>query len=611
MRSARHVRMVVAGWVAAGLLGVLVLVDWPLVVGVGTKMQSGGDAGSFIWGFWWVRHALETGQDPLSTTMIFAPVGTPLALHTGMPGLAVASIPLQWLFGTTTAYNLVLLAAPPLGAAATYHLARDLGQPPASAFVAGVAFGFAPALIDRIAIEHLNLGMVVWLPLSLLALRRALARPGPWRAAALGAVAAAALYSDLTVAFMVALLLAGSLFRHAWCNRDRRLRAAAAVRILRLWPAAAIAALLAAPLLVAVGRVLATGDYLVVPGLGGATVFSADLASFLLPSPRHRWLGARVADLYLPLQGRPNDGVATLGFAILALAAVGLWSGRTRSAVRWSALMALAGVALAVGPQLHWAGWTFVPLGVGDSSAGPVSALLPFTWLRAVPFLSALRSPVRFVAIAALGLALLAGFGFARLTQSRSARAAVAAAVCTALVIGLESATAHSLLVPSTPPSVYAAVAADPGRFVVVNVPLGFRTGLETLGISRSGPLAWAPRHGRPVAAGFGSRTAGWRLDALGEIPLYRDLITLQGSDPNLGPNPGPDPRAGLVIPVPDPAEGRRSALDLDARYVVVDGAYPAVDAYLAEVGYLPAGRDGDVVLHVLDAAGQAAEGGG
>lgn len=87
-------------------------------------------------------------------------------------------------------------------------------------------------------------------------------------------------------------------------------------------------------------------------------------------------------------------------------------------------------------------------------------------------------------------------------------------------------------------------------------------------------PLAWAATHGHPRwAVGFGARTAPWRLDALATTPLYRDLLTLQ------------DPAPALAAPAPDPAKGRCSALDLGARYVVVGGAYPGVDDYLAKVG--------------------------
>jgi len=167
----------------AGYLGVLLVVAWPVVSGLTSRMQGLGDGGGMIWGFWWMRHALETGQWPFTTTMMLAPVGTPLAFHTWMPLVALVSVPVQWAVGPTVAHNLALLAAPVAAALACRALARALGQPPAGAFVAGLAFGFAPALVDRLAMEHLNVGMTFWLPLTALALRAALA-PGRGRVAA-------------------------------------------------------------------------------------------------------------------------------------------------------------------------------------------------------------------------------------------------------------------------------------------------------------------------------------------------------------------------------------------------------------------------------------------
>lgn len=580
-----------AWWALAGYLAVLVVVAWPLVTGLGSRMQGLGDAGSFIWGFWWLREALASGQNPFVTDMIFAPVGTPLAFHTGMPLVAAASIPLQWLTGTVVAYHLIVLATPVCSAMAAYALARDLRQPPAAAFVAGAAFGFAPALVDRLAIEHLNLAVVAWLPLGVLALRRALDRPTAVRAAALGAVLAVALWTDLTV--LVFTLLAVAAYLAGWVWRRARTNRTWLARLVRLWPAVPVAVVLAAPLLVAMARVMLAGEYPEVPGLGGSTSYSADVVSFALPSTRHRWLGALVTPAYAVLQGRPLDGAATLSVIALALSAVGLWAGRARPVVRWAALLALAGIALALGPQLHVLGRTVAPLGLGSADEGPISPLLPFSWIQVVPVLEGLRSPVRFLSLTALGLALVAGAGFARLTAGRSRGATAAAAVLVAALIAVESASAFSTMTSSNRPEVYDVIARDTGDSLVVNVPLGFRSGVGNVGWQEGPPLVWATHHGHPVAVGFGARTPVPRLDALAGQPLYRDLVALQ----TLSANP-----AGAAAA--DPAAGRANALALGARYVVVSGAEPQVDAYLAAMGYVPAGRDGAVALYVLEEAG-------
>lgn len=586
---ARDGRPGAAWWALTGYLAVLAVVAWPLVTGLRSTMQGLGDAGSFMWGFWWLREALATGQNPFVTDMMFAPVGTPLAFHTGMPLIAAASIPLQALTGTVVAYHLIVLATPVCSAMAAYALARDLRQPPAAAFVAGATFGFAPALIDRLAIEHLNLAVVAWLPLGLLALRRALDHPSATRAALLGVVLAGALWTDLTVLVFTVLVVAAYLAGWVW--RRWRMRQAWGADVLRLWPAVLVAGALAAPLLIAMARVMLAGEYPEVPGLGGSTSYSADVASFALPSPRHRWLGALVTPAYAVLQGRPLDGAATLSVVAVALSVAGLWAARARPVVRWAALLSLAGMALALGPQLHAFGRTAAPLGLGTADEGPISALLPFSWIQVVPVLEGLRSPVRFLTLTALGLALLAGFGFARLTAARPRGATVAAAVLVATLIAAESASSFPTLTSSHRPKVYDVIAADPSDALVVNVPLGFRSGVGNVGRQEGPPLVWATHHGHPVAVGFGARTPVPRLEALADQPLYRDLLALQTLSA--------DPAARA-----DPVAGRANALAIGARYVVVSGAEPQVEAFLAAVGYIPIERDGSVAVYVLEEAG-------
>jgi hypothetical protein len=569
-----------AAWRAAalallGYVAVLTVVAWPLVSGLTTRMQGLGDGGGMIWGFWWLRESLATGQWPFATTAMLAPVGTPLAFHTGAPLLALLSIPIQWVAGPVVAHNLMLLAAPLASALACYGLARSLRQPRVAAFVAGLAFGFAPAVIDRLAMEHLNVGFTAWLPLTLLALRWALApRRGRLAAVAPGLVLAGALWTDLTILVFSGLVAAAYLAGVLWQRRGGLADVAGA-----LLPGAVTAVVLAAPLLAVMARVVLAGEYPETPGSGGAGRYSADLVSFLLPSPHHAWFADAVAGTYERIDGRPQDGAATLGLSILLLAAVGLGAAWRRPAARWAALLVAAGLALAVGPALWVLGRPIAPLDVGAD--GPVSPLLPFTWIQSVPLLEGLRSPVRFVTLAALGLALLAGFAVARLTGPR----ALAAALAMAALVAVESASSFWTLVPARMPDVYEIVADDPGDGLVVDVPLGFRSGFHTIGDQQGPAMVWATRHGHPIATGVGARTLTSRLEALAAIPLYRDLLALQD-----------DPAAPA-----DPVAGRRSAEELDARWVTVTGRRPAVDDYLAAIGYQPVATDGDTRLHRLD----------
>ena len=577
------------GWrlnlaVLAGYTAVFTWVFWPLARNLTTQFQGGGDAGSFIWGFWWVRDSLVHLQYPFSTTDIFAPVGTPLAFHTLMPLLGVVTVPLQWLFGPVVTYNLVTASALVLAGYAMFLLARDVGLPSMSAFVAGLSYAFFPPLVDRLAIEHLNLAFTVWLPLSLLGLRAAL-RPGDRRRSAiwLGLAVTGVLYTDLTLTVFVVLLLAAYVAGWVWVRRGDRM---AVVQDLaqRTWRGLALFVVLASPYLAAMIRAARSADGPTVAGLGGAREYSANVASFLVPTSRHRFVGARSEGFYERIQGLPFDGTAYLGVTIVVLALVGLIAFRRRRLAWWAFALVVAGGLIALGPVLHVLGRRYVPFAVSAPDGdGAMSLLMPYTWLQTLPFIGGLRSPVRFLTLTGVGLAVLAGFGFRAVADGVGRVQQVLLLVGVTILIGFECLAGFMPLVSREVPAVYDVIAQAEGDGVVVDVPLGFRSGLGNVGMQAGPPMVWATYHGRPIATGFGARTAPWRLQALGEMPLYRDILALQSGGAQF-----------------DVLEGRESALGLGARWVVVNGDYPSVVAYLAEVGYLEIGRDRGVVLFEL-----------
>jgi hypothetical protein len=577
------------GWrlnlaVLAGYTAVFAWVFWPLASNMTTKFQGGGDAGSFIWGFWWIRDSLVHLQYPLSTTEIFAPVGTPLAFHTLMPLLGVVTIPLQWLFGPVVTYNMVTASALVLAGYAMFLLARDVGLPTTSAFVAGLSYGFFPPLVDRLAIEHLNLAFTVWLPLSLLALRGALRSDDRWRSAAwLGLTMAGVLYTDLTLTVFVLLLLMAYAVGWAWIRRGDRSGVGRQLAQ-RTWRGFALFFVLASPYVAVMIRAGRSADGPTVAGLGGAREYSANLASFLVPTSRHRFVGARSEGFYERIQGLPFDGTAYLGATIVVLALVGLIAYRRRRLCWWAFALAVAGVVIALGPVLHVLGRTYVPLAVSAPDGdGMMSLLMPYTWLQGIPLVGGLRSPVRFLTLTGVGLALLAGFGFRAISDGVGRAQHVFMVIGVSALVGFECLAGFMPLVSREVPAVYDVIAHAEGDGVVVDVPLGFRSGLGNVGMQAGPPMVWATYHGRPIATGFGARTAPWRLQALAEMPLYRDILALQSGSPG-----------------GDVAEGRESALELRARWVVVNGEYPAVVAYLTDVGYVEIGRDGGVVLFEL-----------
>ena len=85
--------------VLIGFLGAGIAVTWPHATYLAGKLPDTRDAGSYVWGFWWVAHSVLHLSDPWVTNYIAAPVNTGLGLHALMPLAGVVMMPVTLLFG--------------------------------------------------------------------------------------------------------------------------------------------------------------------------------------------------------------------------------------------------------------------------------------------------------------------------------------------------------------------------------------------------------------------------------------------------------------------------------------------------------------------------------
>ena len=100
---------------------------------------------------------------------IFYPTRDTLTFSEHLLGLSVIASPIYWLTGNpVVTYNVVLLLTFPLCAMAMYALVSRLSHSEAGAFVAGVAFAFAPYRISQL--PHIQMLATFWAPLALLGL---------------------------------------------------------------------------------------------------------------------------------------------------------------------------------------------------------------------------------------------------------------------------------------------------------------------------------------------------------------------------------------------------------------------------------------------------------
>lgn len=560
----------------AGLLGSIVI-SWPFVTFAFSDTLAIRDVYVSVWGLWWVPHAIGELQNPWYTDEIIAPAGSYLALHALVPLAGLLMAPVTLLAGPVVSYNLLVLVIPAVATWLVYRLGRELALPWWAAALAGVLYGLSPVITWRAGV-HLNLSFGALFPPLALIFAVRLRRTGRVReAVALGVVAGLSLYADHTSALWVLIAVGSYLIGALVLGGERR----------RLVQGSALAAgvglILALPLLAMTVRQLGQTP---APGSRDATelswlLYNVDAASMLAPLPANDTfdgLGA-LGDLGSRYSG--GEGPNVLGWGILLLAVAGVvLAARRRRVVIWLGLLALLGMTLALGPTLRIADGTYEPLGI-EFENKDMSALLPYTWMVHVPPLQDFRIPARFLVLAVLALALLAGFGAAMLVRRGRWGGGIAAVLAALAILSLGQADwAEAGRVPESREALLADITADDSDSLVVDLPLVTISGTRGIGNAAfeeglEGQLR-ATEHGHPIAGGFVSRLSAEAVEAEESRRFFADLLTLQGT-----------PLTSQAPATPDPTAGAASAREEGVRWVIVwPQAGDVHTAYLARAGF-------------------------
>jgi len=248
---------------------------------------------------------------------IFHPTRDTLAFSEHMLGLSVIAAPLYWTTGSTlAAYNVTLLLTYPLCALAMYALVYRLTRSGGAAFLAGLAYAFAPIRVSQL--PHLQLLATFYAPLALAGLhayldtsrRRWLVLFGlTWMLQ--GAVTGYLLiYGSVLIVFWILWFVVAS-------RRWRELRAILATM--------ALGALPLVPILYRYSTVHAQHGFS--RGFSEAGLFGADITSLLCASPLLSFWG------WLRVGCKP-EGELFPGVALVVLCVIGglvSWRGRSTS----------------------------------------------------------------------------------------------------------------------------------------------------------------------------------------------------------------------------------------------------------------------------------------
>jgi hypothetical protein len=432
---------------AAMLYAALTLaLTWPLATQL--RIVDPGDSAFFAWEIGWEVRALRTDWASLPHTNIFHPLRYTLGMDEPVLGTTLLVLPFA-LFtdDAVLLFNLARLLTFFFSALTAWALARELGCGQGTALFAGAAFAFSPIRTDQIA--HLSTLGTQWLPLLLLFIHR-FARTGLWGDALLAAFffvleTLACGYHGL-IALAVVPPSALVLLWGRWKHLPRALVAATAAGALLL-PVYALHRVALDPERYARGQ-------------EETVFFSASLESFLATTSWNRIYG----DLTEPFRAvGPNNlfpGIVVPALVLLGALALRRRGQRpSRDAVALGVL-ALAAFLVCLGPAIRLFGHSLVP--------GPMAAL------RELPVFQMIRVSSRAGIFIALPLAVLAAKALGRMNLPPAAGIFLAvAALAETLIVPIPTPKwAQVVDTRLPPPPVYEWLAAQPGDFAVIEVPM-------------------------------------------------------------------------------------------------------------------------------------------
>lgn len=362
----------------AGLTGIVLLPGlWRAEGGVPGSPRS--DLWDGLWTLWHFAANAGAGR----TALLDAPDGGVILAADPLHAAILAPITLA--FGAAVAWTIAVVSNLLLAAYGADALARDLGADADGALVAGASFATAPVLLSSIHNGNTESIAVGWLPLALLAIRRAMRDP---TAISIGLAAVVTAVAGIANAYLAVATWIAAVLTIA-SSPGRR-----AVGLLTL----GLATALVAPWIVAVQRALGDPESLVgikdpqELALVRRTIGAADPLAFVTPgdfrSPDFRRISRYGEDfLHVPY----------LGWLWLCAAVLGLRTSRL-----WGvAAFGVVGLALACGPVL-----------VHDGSAvllpGNLGVPLPYFLIERLPGFSSLSLVWRLAVLPALAIALLA-----------------------------------------------------------------------------------------------------------------------------------------------------------------------------------------------------------
>lgn len=515
----------------AVLLGYLLLslaVTWPLMLhwhtavvgGISVaatppehnpRFEYGGfeDASQNIWNVWWTGWALEHGQNPFWSPLLYYPEGVQMYVQTLNLPATLAVQPVHALAGPVAAYNVSVLLACMLTGYGGFLLVRHFVPGVAIPFLCGALLLAGPFHLMKIQSNQLNLVSMQWIPLFMLALiwlNQSAGRHGglPLPVSVLGAIGFF-LLAALTDWYWA--LICG-VYALLWCGLSLVQSNARGPLIRRYLLFGGGVALGLTPIFAGIARVRET-----LPEVSGGSTwqgyvqgYSADALGLFFPSAFHPLWGGWFRQVLEPVSAgyAPDGWYVAAGWVLLGCAALGV---RQSWREQWRLLL-IGAVAwlLALGPSLQIAGI-------------PTDIPLPYALLQDVPLLGMARRPSHFAVICMLLATVFAGIGLQRLSMRWSRRRRTILLAGVSLLALIELWPPPRLRFTLDQPALYTQIRQLPGA--VADLPL------EWMETSRS--LRNQIVHEQPIMGGYVARRPEYHTRRY--VPLLRWISSMRRAD--------------------------------------------------------------------------------
>ncbi|MBT3194114.1 MAG: hypothetical protein HN341_16340 [Verrucomicrobia bacterium] len=485
------------GLVVLGYVLLALVLTWPLAASFGSHVigSSGVDVWDHLWTMDGMRQALlvEGGGCPFVRELAYFPQG--LFLFPVNLVNELISVPFQATLGLIRAFNLLSIWQLVFAAWAAYQLALLVVRDRRCAFIAGMAFASAPAVMSPLHNGTTAGGNAGWIAFYLWILLR---QHGSLKwypivaGAVLGLVTLMCWYYG-AFCFMATLLFVGlSLVRGERGERGRMLGFAGLLLV--------VATVAVVPLGLLIRSTLEHPD---AQNLGGK-------ATFVSQACEHEFYASTLRGFFDMGLKRMSDGYAHpsyLGFGLLLLAVVGLVRGwRTewvsRSLCWW--LLAAVFALLSLGPVL----WV---------DGEPLLKLPYYLAMKWVPLFHYFEFPFRFIVVTSLALSVLAAVGLSAFLGDRPSRLRLFLVAFAGVLVVAEHLAALSWPMPVADariPGIYHDIAGQPGEGAVLDLPLSVGTTGQY--------LYFQTVHRRPVPVG---------INRLGSEEVEQILSPAEGSD--------------------------------------------------------------------------------